>query len=47
MFRISFDRYMSENVKEHFFVCVHAYAGIEMHTQAPFMRRCSSIYTNV
>ena len=28
MFRMSFDLNVTENVKEHFSVCVHAYAGI-------------------
>ena len=33
MFRMSFDQNMSENVEEHFFVCVHMYTSIGLRTQ--------------
>ena len=38
MFRTTFDRNVLENVKEHFSVWVHVYAGIGLHTQLVFMR---------
>ena len=32
MFRMSFDQNMLENVKEHFFIWAHVYAGIGLRT---------------
>jgi len=37
MFRMIFDQHVVENVEEHFSVCAHAYAGIDLHMQLASM----------